>query len=724
VKYPIITICFLFLFVSGQGQNLDSLLGVWNNSKNDDSVRVEAIHTIAWRMAFSNPDSSIALATLELKFTETIEDENMQVSALNTIGVASTLKGSYIDALGAYNQAITVAKKNLNNSDTNKVILAKRGMAQTYINRGILYKNQGDYPNALDNQLKSLSIWEELGVKENVATAYGNIGIIYKYLKEYDKALDFQMKSVDIRDELGDFKGQSSAFSNIGTLYNILKKYDKALEYHMMSLELSQELNDRKGVSTSYGNIGNLYSDIGKYDKAIEFQEISLALAIEMGNKKSIASSYVNLGEYYIKLKNYTKAIEYLNQSLEIATSIGVLKEQKFARERLVNAYREKGNFEKALENYEYYILLRDSMLNENTSKEITRSEIKFEFEKENLKDSLRREQEKKIQMMDQHRKDELKEVEIVQQKNYLFFAILGMMLMLLLVIVFYRNFKQKKRDNIVIVSQKNEVENQKAVIEIKSKEILSSIAYAKRIQNAILPSEDRMKDLLGDYFVLYKPKDIVAGDFYWVEEVNGSILFAAADCTGHGVPGAMVSVVCSNALNRVVHEDKLSNPGNILDKATELVIEQFEISKTETVVNLPEETIKDGMDLALCCIKGRKLSYAGANNPLWIIRDGGLIEVKGTKQPVGNFPYHLPFENHEFDLLKGDTVYVFSDGYVDQFGGGKGKKYKSKAFKELLLSIQSQSMEHQKVSIDTAFENWRGDLEQIDDVCVIGIKI
>jgi serine phosphatase RsbU (regulator of sigma subunit) len=229
------------------------------------------------------------------------------------------------------------------------------------------------------------------------------------------------------------------------------------------------------------------------------------------------------------------------------------------------------------------------------------------------------------------------------------------------------------------------------------------------------LPPAKLVKEYLQESFILYKPKDVVAGDFYWMEHKDGKVLFAAADCTGHGVPGAMVSVVCNNGLNRSVREHGLTIPGEVLDKTREIVVQEFEKS---------EEDVKDGMDIALCSIEGMKLQYAGAYNPLWIIRNGEVLETKANKQPIGKFEKPEPYTTHSFKLEKGDSIYIFSDGYVDQFGGEKEKKFKAKAFRELLLSIQDKAMEVQKKSIDEAFKTWKGDLEQIDDVCVIGVRV
>lgn len=272
------------------------------------------------------------------------------------------------------------------------------------------------------------------------------------------------------------------------------------------------------------------------------------------------------------------------------------------------------------------------------------------------------------------------------------------------------------------IEKQKTELASQYQLLKEHSQEIKDSITYAKRIQTALLPSESYFRQNFPDSFVLYKPKDIVAGDFYWLESLNDTVIFAAADCTGHGVPGAMVSVLCNNGLNRAVREFGLSDPGAILNKTRELVIAEFQKSK---------EQVRDGMDIALCTIEKDhsgeliSLKYAGAHNPLWIIRKGEqeVEEIKGDKQPIGNYSDQKPFQTHEIKLQKGDTVYVFSDGFSDQFGGAREKKFKAKNFKKLLLSVQNEPMERQVALIDEAFENWRGQLEQLDDVCVIGVR-
>jgi serine phosphatase RsbU (regulator of sigma subunit) len=247
--------------------------------------------------------------------------------------------------------------------------------------------------------------------------------------------------------------------------------------------------------------------------------------------------------------------------------------------------------------------------------------------------------------------------------------------------------------------------------------EIEASVRYAKRIQTAIFPTIEFVQSKFNDAFVLYKPKDVVAGDFYWMEELNNIIFIAAADCTGHGVPGALVSVVCSNSLNRVVNEHKLIDPGEILEKTAELVCKTFEKSTEE---------VKDGMDISLLVIDkvNEKVYWSGANNPLWYFENGVLQEIAPAKRPIGKSDLTFPFKSHNIKYSTNTTFYLFTDGFADQFGGPNGKKYKYKQLKEKLVRIVNKNAAEQHNELDSTFENWKGNLEQVDDVCIIGIRI
>lgn len=270
-----------------------------------------------------------------------------------------------------------------------------------------------------------------------------------------------------------------------------------------------------------------------------------------------------------------------------------------------------------------------------------------------------------------------------------------------------------------------SEVVQQKQLVEEKQKEILESISYAKRLQEAILPPEEFISREIPDNFILYMPKDLVAGDFYWSEKLNDVFLIAAADSTGHGVPGAMVSVVCSNALNRAVKEFKLSEPGKILDKTRELVVETF--VRTDSSGEKSYSEVKDGMDISLLAIdkKNKKVLWSGANNPLWYLDGAGMLqEIKADKQAIGKTDQTKNFTTHSITYAEGSVFYLFTDGFADQFGGPKGKKFKYKPMFDLLQNISQNPIAEQSKRIVSAFFKWKGELEQVDDVCIIGIKL
>ena len=264
-------------------------------------------------------------------------------------------------------------------------------------------------------------------------------------------------------------------------------------------------------------------------------------------------------------------------------------------------------------------------------------------------------------------------------------------------------------------IISRHALEQSKREVDKKNNEILDSINYAKRIQTAILPPKSMIVEQFPESFILYLPKDIVAGDFYWLEKKEDTILFAVADCTGHGVPGAMVSVICNNGLNRSVGEHNITQPSKILDKTREIVIQEFSNSS---------EDIQDGMDIALCSIKGNKLNYSGANNPLIIIRKKEVIQIKADRQPIGLYIKTEDFTNHTLDLQKDDMIYIFTDGFVDQFGGEKGKKYRLKNLLALLTDVSTKALTEQNAILKQEFESWKGTEDQLDDVCIMGVRV
>ncbi len=313
----------------------------------------------------------------------------------------------------------------------------------------------------------------------------------------------------------------------------------------------------------------------------------------------------------------------------------------------------------------------------------------------------------------------------IIAEKELIFYSIsslIGSSLITLLIIWYFRSTNLEYEEIIInnnkdLTLYNSKINLQKIKLEAKNKDITDSINYASRIQQAILPSNQKMAKHFTNYFLLHLPKDILSGDFYWVEAVNNRIYLAVADCTGHGIPGSMVSVVCNNALNRSVQEFNLKDPNVILNKTRALVIEAFDDN---------EKTIRDGMDISLCCIDKttNKLLFSGANNPIIIIRNNQLITLEADRQPIGKYSFGKPFTQQEITLTSDDIVYLYTDGFADQFGGERGKKYKSANLVKFFIKNSKLTLRNQKDALKEEFTNWKSDFDQIDDVCIMGFKI
>ena len=281
--------------------------------------------------------------------------------------------------------------------------------------------------------------------------------------------------------------------------------------------------------------------------------------------------------------------------------------------------------------------------------------------------------------------------------------------------------FKKKSKENqsqlSLLESEKLNFEKQKAEFEVWKTEFLNSVTNAKRIQTAVLPAKSTMDRFLDEYFIFYRPKDIVSGDFYWFEYYNCKLYIAVADCTGHGVPGAMLSLICNNALLKALYDDRSTTTGELLNNTRMHVIENLSNGKFD---------ISDGMDISLCCIDFLEYSieWSGANNPLWIIRNGDFVEYKPNKHSIANELAHIEFETHTIQLSEHDLIYMFSDGFKDQFGGDNNKKFLNKRFKELILEISKNPMDQQSKLFEKSLKDWMGNNEQVDDICVMGIKM
>lgn len=578
----------------------------------------------------------------------------------------------------------------------------KNQLATSYNGMGIISRREGKYPEALSYYQKCLKTESSVNSNES-GTTLMNIGVIYREMGEFEQALSYVNEALDMAVQRKSKESYSSCYNGLGMIYRRMKNYDKALECYQLSLDASIEIDDQDNIAQSYNNIGAVYYTQKKYDVALEYLNKGYQIHLSNNNEAGIVRHHSNMLSYYKKIGNINKALEVGKKAYDKYQEMGRKVELYTVSRQLSDLYAKNKSFEKSLFYYKKYVALKDSVFNENTTREVTQKEMQFKFDKQLMADSLARAEQEKIK--------ELEHQQQLKQKTTFMYA--GGIILLIVIVFSSIIFNRLK----ITKKQKSTIEEQKLMVEEKNKEITDSINYAKRIQTAILPSVEKIKQTLPNTFVLYKPKDIVAGDFYWYTKKAGKTLIAVADCTGHGVPGAMVSVVCNNALNRAVNDFNLFEPAKILDKTAELVIEAFKQHN---------ENVKDGMDISLCSFNEEKneVEYAGAINSLFYISENKLTELKGNRQPIGQYGDIKPFTNHKISLNKGDSVYMFSDGYQDQFGGEKGKKYMYKRFRELVLGISNLEFSKQKEQLEKEFKEWKGNIEQVDDVCVIGVRI
>jgi very-short-patch-repair endonuclease/tetratricopeptide (TPR) repeat protein len=829
-KY-ILSFCFglLSLLSFSQQRKIDSLLSVLKTSK-EDSNKVKTLDEISAALNASDPQKSMDYAKMQLALAGKIRDKKGLGNAWHNMGNANYDMGNYPEALEQWLKALQIREENKD----------RKGAASSLANVGIIYRVEGDYQKSLSYFFRALKMLQDLGSKKKMAAVLGNIGSVYYNIggtskdtaqknDNFKKALRYYNRGLDMARSEGSKYLENLDLSNIGTVYKDQGDYTKALDYHSQALKVSESVNDVVSCARNLANMGADFLWLDRLDEANVHLHKALKLSEQTGFADGVQEIELNLSRLSVKRKDWKGAYDH----------------------------------------YQRYISTRDSLFNEENTKKAVRSEMNYEFDKKEA-----------VAKTEQEKQAALAAAESRKQQIIIWSVVSGLLLVLLLAGLILRSLRITRKQKHIIELQKAEVLRQKEIVDVHQKEIIDSIIYAKRLQEAILPPLVLVKKHFPESFIFYKPKDIVAGDFYWMEvcptrpphrggeiqeekepdyftaepslysllksraeefrsnptqaekvawelfrenktayhirrqhligrfivdfvniktktviEIDGdihdyqkeddasrtkyltekgfevikfrnekvigdpdgfikevtkvlnkrgseihpdgedlggaTIFIAAADCTGHGVPGAMVSLVCSNALNRTVKEFGLRETGKILDKVTELVLETFEKSGEE---------VKDGMDISLLSIQtsshksqGMKIQWSGANNPLWYIENGQLINITADKQPIGKHDNRKPFTSHTINSLPNTTYYLFTDGFADQFGGPKGKKFKYKQLEEKLIEISSQPLGEQKNILEKTFEDWKEspneqgtnrNLEQVDDVLIIGIRI
>ncbi len=691
IKFLLSVILLITLNQKVSSQNIDSLLSVVDNKSINDTIKVKALNQIGLSYYLkSDMAKSKSYLTQSLIMAEKITYKR-GIAIVNTLFSSISIYNNDNSSTLKYSYRALEIYREINDTTCQNFISNLNNIAT-------VYKQSGEYNKSLENYFRALKISEKTKNNGLIIIFNNNIASLYKNKSEYDKAITYYTTALNLTNKGEDtLSNYPNIFFGFGDIYFAKKDLDKSLCYYQRCLNLGIFIEDSSYMCSANIGIANVYKAKQKYDTAITYLNKSLLFKDDERN----ANAYSSLGEIYMAQKKYNLSYENFNKSLSISKSIRFQDIVCANYKHLYQLDSCTNNCTGAIENHKLYIAYRDSIYNLESERKMVATELNYNFDKEKSYLKFQQDEKNKITELNNNRKN---------------LIITGVIILLVLLIIFsvfiYKSYLGKNKAHKLISYQKH-------LVDEKQKEILDNITYAKRIQSSIMPTEEYITKYAKENFVMYKPKDIVSGDFYWATELNGKFYLATADCTGHGVSGSMMSMLNISCLNETVNHRKIVNTGDILNEVRKEIINSLNPKGNEGV--------NDGMDCVLCAFdfENKTLQYSGANNSFYIIRNNEIIFCKGDKMPVGlGIKQDSFMTNFIPQLESGDVVYTFTDGYADQFGGEKNKKFNYKRFEELLLSVSDKPMEEQKKAIEMAFNNWKGTTEQTDDVLVIGVKI
>jgi serine phosphatase RsbU (regulator of sigma subunit) len=700
----LILIIIAVLFFSGtlfsQNRKADSLLQLIKTQK-EDTNKVNTLFQLTRVARRSDPGKALEYIKEGLTLSEKLGFKRGVFKFHNIRGNILSVTGNNDSALASYHTALNIA------TDINE----KAALSMINNNIGLVHFNRGDYNKALDFYTKGLKLAEKNSDNHYVLQSLNNIAGVYYSQKNTAKTIEYTKKILEQSSKAGEQIMHARALSNIASTYEQMKDYKTAIDFNLQAIKEFEAINE-KGIAYIYGNTSNLYHLVNDPVKAESYANKALKMSLEESDKMVESMSYKTLAQIHNKKGNYPKAEEYAKKANALSKEI---ESKEFMKEDyllLSEIYENKKDYKTALEYHKLFSGIQDSLYNEESLKQVTQMQQLFETEKKEKEISLLT-KEKQLQEAELEKK-----VEQLNKNKIVTYSIAGgTILVLLLLVVVYSRYQLKQKANKQLEEQKKEIIIQRDEISLKNKEITDSINYARKIQDALLPSKENVAALFPESFVLYLPKDIVSGDFFWTDEKDGRKMIAAADCTGHGVPGGFMSVLGM---------DKLSEASQSCEDPAQM-LNYLNIFIKKALQQNSEEGSRDGMDITICALdpKAGTLKYAGANRPLWLLQNNEIKEIAPDKTAIGGHTAgNYQFKVNEIKVNKGDLMYLFSDGFSDQFGGDKKKKLMTKGFKEVLKRASALPVKQQKDFLLNYFTEWRGGLEQVDDVLVIGIRV
>lgn len=648
-------------------------------------------------------DETMQYARKAQQFSKSIGYRSGQAKGTIILGIVSYRKGRYPEALEYLNAALIISRY-ISDSVIQSSALNNIGNAYAYM---------GNHVKALEYYFKGLAIEEKIKEQNVLQWYYSNIGNIYADQKNYRKGLEYSFKAITVEERVNDKRALSVTLSNIGGIYSSMEINDSALYYYIRSLKMAEEMKDTFAIALSLTNSAVMYVKLKRYDSGYELAKKGYKMSLDKGIGDIIIYNLKTLGDIELSKKNYESAEKYYLKAAELSAK---MKAQLLIRDSylsLATLYNDQGDYKKAYDNYKLYSEAKDTMLNGENSKLITEMNTKYTTEKK----------EKEIELLKKN--EVIQNLELTKKKNELerqrsvsISVFVGFLLLMVVAILMYSRYRLKKKANDQLQSAYNLIEEKNVVIEKSNLMITDSITYAKRIQDAILPSPEEISSAVSNnFFVLYQPTQIVSGDFYWCSTQQDKTIFIVADCTGHGVPGAFMSMIGNTLLNEIVNERKITDTQKIAELLDAKIIHYLhQEAGTEKY---------DGMDISICCIDktAKEISFTGAHHAMYAF-NGRLQKIKGNPYSIGGAQQQnsKAFTSQKIQLEEGLRLYFLTDGYCDQSGGKDNKRFSSKQFENLLIDMHDIAITEQKEKLEQAFKNWKGDKEQRDDVLVVGI--
>lgn len=649
--------------------------------------------------ALNKYEISIGILDTVLIIASEIKDQYNLSAAHYYLGSIYSEKGEYLKAINEIKMSIRIKKK----------INDQIGLAASYSFLGLCYAGIDNYSVAIDYIKKSELIRLKYGDKRGLANSYLTMYKVYFELGEINKAMESEIKSLNICTEINDKQCISGRYTNLGVLYQLKGDLTRSMEFHIKALKLSKELNIKGRIALVYENIAKIKLVQHDFDAGIKYLDSSYQIRNQLGDVEGLASCYLVKSSILLGQKNINDAIIYAQKAIDISSKLKLFAATKEAHQILSKCYEIKKDYHHAFFHFKRFITLKDSLFSETQSKELLRRDLEFDFQQQKEKTKLLNDQ-----------KEAKAKAKSDNLKNIITYIILGLIIVSLMLLFSIRQYQLKNKSKIELEKIHEQLIENKNIIEHQHREITDSIRYAQKIQWAVLPSKDELNRSFVKNYVIFQPKDDISGDFYWTTSIKDHEIIVTADCTGHGVPGGFMSMLGISLLNDIIIEQKNYAPASILDKLREKVIQSLKQKGKEG-----EQ--KDGMDMTICILntKTKILKYASANHVMYLLRESELIEYKGNKFPVGIFGNQLePFSEQEIQLIKSDRIFTFTDGLPDQFGGDKGKKFKYQQLRNIIIESRQLSLQEQGTLLEKSFVQWKGKLEQTDDVTLIAFEI